>query len=155
MTYFQPHEGMKGIDRTGDPFLAEEVVERMIAMADALDRLSLGPTPTAQHYRQRAQVLKVGDLVWVFDTISMKNPETRYKGLGYFLDARKEWFETDEAWEASKAEEAAAGYEMGEENRATDFAYYIQYGPNPEDVCRWTNCRVIALPGPGERWTSW
>jgi len=74
--------------------------------------------------------------------------------MGYFLAEREEWAQTDESWGSFKAGEVEAGYEVSEEDRITDKASYIQYGPNPEDVCRWTNCRVWAIPGPGEDWRT-
>jgi hypothetical protein len=36
--------------------------------------------------------------------------------------------------------------ELGDTNRATEHVYYIQCGPAPNDVCRWTDCEFLALP---------
>lgn len=30
--------------------------------------------------------------------------------------------------------------------------WYVQYGPAPEDVCRWVNAEFFAFPINGERW---
>jgi hypothetical protein len=52
---------------------------------------------------------------------------------------REEWASTEEDWRADELD--ADPLDRPIENRA----YYIQYGPNAADICRWTNCSLLAI----------
>jgi len=68
--------------------------------------------------------------------------DTRLKGLGYLLGSRVEWSQTDEDHAAWLAEDPdAAGYP-----RSTVGAWYVQYGSQPDAICRWTNCSFVVVP---------
>lgn len=86
-----------------------------------------------------------GDLVLVMDSLMRRDDDTKLKGLGILLDHRDEYFQTDEEWQEMLKEEKAVGYDSSKEPRQTDHFWYIQYGQDAEDICRWTNCTVLTV----------
>jgi hypothetical protein len=153
----QPHEGITGVDRTGSYLLSlddEAIAHRdaLIAMADLLRSACMvgSPAPIVEHMSRRLSSPQVGDLV-VEDSARMRTADTerRIKGFGYLVARRREWGSTDEQWDEYKRAEAEGPYphEVGEHERMVEpDAWYIQYGPNPADVCRWENCGFTVLP---------
>jgi hypothetical protein len=146
----QPREGITGTDRSGDDLLSLDL--RAVAHRDALIavvrhlRTAVGvgnPAPVVERMSARMRSPQPGDLV-IEPTMSGPrcDLDTRIKALGYLIEKRVEWWDTDEEWEQIKAQENLAG----DEERQTDVAWYVQYGPSPEDVCRWVNCEFIAVP---------
>lgn len=145
MTYPQPHEDIVGIDRSETDLLSladEAFTRRQMMMGQALllhSACLVGHrAPIVERMWQRITHPEIGDLVMATDH------RTRdYKAFGYLVEARKEWWTTDEEWEKSVAEDPDY-YDEGD--RPIDYAYYIQYGSAPVDVCRWTNCTIFMVP---------
>jgi hypothetical protein len=144
-TYLQPREGVSGLDRTDDPMLTSTVVKDKIALLMRhLFRAFLANQSTDDD-RARAKRLmhpQPGDLVVVQDSIFSKDPTTRFEGVGYLLTQRDEWASTDAEWATMQVLES-----MAEADRVVFHdVLYVQYGPNAEDVCRWTNANAWAVP---------
>lgn len=154
-----PREGVAGSPRTD--WLLELDTEAMphrdalAAMAFHLQRATLVGTraPIVQQMWDRISAPRVGDLV-VESTYYFPNRDMdhRAKSLGILLAHREEWAQTDEEWAAEAEADRACNRENGyepdlgiERARETD-AWYIQYGNDAVDVCRWTNCTFYAIP---------
>ncbi|HWB34526.1 MAG TPA: hypothetical protein VHA75_00725 [Rugosimonospora sp.] len=144
----QPHEDIRGASRS-DYLLSldEQAVahrDALIAMAKHLKSACLvgNPAPVVQRMYERITHPQPGDLVVEATTLYRADPDTRIKSLGILVEHREEWWTTDEQWEADKAEDGT----LTEDDRLTDHAWYVQYGPDPEDICRWVNCDFIVLP---------
>lgn len=148
--YPQPREGISGVERTEDDLLNldDKAVARrllMIGTAKALRTATLvgNPAPVVAEMWARMQNPRPGDLVMESGTPFRKNdPDAQIKGFGILLAHRDEWASTDEEWAAVCAEDE----DVNPEERFHDHAWYVQYGPAAEDVCRWTNCEFIAIP---------
>jgi hypothetical protein len=147
--YAQPREGVAGTERTEDDLLSldDRAVARRLLMIDtarALHSAALvgNPAPKVAEMYARMSDPRPGDLVMeVTSLFRLRDVDTRIKGFGILVEHRKEWAETDAEWEAM----VEAG-EVGEDDRFVDDAWYVQYGPAAEDVCRWTNCQFVAVP---------
>lgn len=138
-----------GIDRSNDPLMVpSDTTEplRTLVMRSQwwLDYVSgYRNAPIAQEWAERAHHPRPGDLVYVPDRIlggrRDQGADTRNKSFGYFITARREPVYGPDEWERVK--DGFDGYPC-----PTEKVFYIQYGPNPDDVCRWENaeCRVIA-----------
>src|SRR5690606_34284959 len=63
-----------------------------------------------------------------------------------FLGEREEWTCSHEEWRADVERSRQEGETYTLEDRATVKAMYVQYGHAAQDVCRWVNCSVMALP---------
>lgn len=164
MDYPEPHEGVQGVTRTRDDLLSLEgpaIARRMIVMdiAESLFKASLaGPVrPLSGEPSLFDQVSKpqIGDLVIERTTAFIRDPAQRARGFGILLGRRIEWACTKEQWTERCEEEAAACREHGDEEgalaalaeeRLTDHAWYIQYGSDAADICRWTNCMFYRVP---------
>lgn len=155
----QPHEDIKGIDRTRDDLLVltEAAMHRRLAMlniAATLWKAALrgAHTDWGRPLYQRMANPEIGDLV--VETVGMRTPtEKDAQGdarvvtcFGILLDSRTEWACTDEDWQRYREEGAADGYPMPDDARITEEAAYVQYGPKAKDICRWANCSLITLP---------
>jgi hypothetical protein len=151
-TYPQPREGVVGIERTDDLLSLEDsaipVREMLRGLAFHLHTATLvgDPAPVVQRMYQRITHPQPGDVVVVQDSRYM-GEDSCIKGFGILLAERREWWTTDEEWEREKSED----YGATDGERMTDYAWYVQYGPNAQDVCRWVNCSLLAVPIPGER----
>lgn len=154
-TYPQPHEGVTGTQRADDLLSLEEsaipVREMLRGMAFHLQAATLvgSPAPVVSRIYQRITHPQPGDVVVVQDSRYM-GEDSRIKGFGILLTERREWWTTDEEWEREKAED----YGATDGERMTDHAWYVQYGPSPKDVCRWTNCTLLAVPLSDERFPA-
>lgn len=148
--YLQPHEGIHGEDRSGDPVLESQEVSDLVAgLAWHLRRVILVPHSSIQtQLNERLNEPHPGNLVVVRDAIRHPDPDARFRGVGYLIDRRVEWWMRDEQWETYKAD----GTVYPDDPRPVLHASYVQYGPAPGDVRRWVNCDVLALPRFGERW---
>lgn len=149
--YKQPYEGISGLDRDDLLLSLDEAAlthrDALIAMVRHLQTATMvgNPAPVVERMNERIRTPQPGDLVVEASRgLYARDPETRYKALGILLEKRREWWHTDEEWEAQRAEEVAAGFEPDE--RPTDTAWYVQYGPNAGAICRWTNCSFVTLP---------
>jgi hypothetical protein len=150
VTYKQPREGVVGVDRNGDDFLSLDmraVAHRagLVAVAKHLRSACMvgDPAPVVREMSDRMRHPRVGDLVFEPTmATSSADLDTRTKALGYLVEKRTEWWLTDEDWAAEKAEDDR----LTDEDRQTDEAWYVQYGPDPGDICRWTNCDFGMIP---------
>jgi hypothetical protein len=143
--YAQPHEGITGTERAGDPLLTEDgsmvATELMGMLYSAV--LVGNPAPKVQEMYDRINKPSPGDAVVVFDAIYSRNADNKHKGTGYLIGVRAEWGNTDAEWERDRAEDDSL---TGADRWVEREAWYVQYGPEPADVCRWSNCRVLAIP---------
>jgi hypothetical protein len=149
----QPFEGIlgQGADLSGHWLLSldEQAVphrEALIAMAHHLHTATLvgDPAPVVRRMNDRLRKPENGDLVVTTEVMhGRQDPDDRLKGFGVYLDGREEWAETDAQWEIEKA--GNEGW-VTDEDRMTDTVFYIQYGQDPRDICRWHNSEVIVLP---------
>jgi hypothetical protein len=149
--YPQPREGITGTARTEDDLLGldDKAITRrlmMIGTARALHSACLvgNPAPIVADMYARMRDPQPGDLVMELGVpFRRSNPDGQIKGFGILIAHRDEWASTDEEWAAALAEEPDF---TADEDRLHDHAWYVQYGPAAEDVCRWTNCEFIAIP---------
>jgi hypothetical protein len=160
----QPHEGVTGIDRSGDWLLSLDegaIVHRdvILELAGAVHRASWvgSAAPAVEALRDRVRDPRPGDLVWVLDGALSRDVDTRVKSLGFLVVCREEWAATDADHERLWVEGQHEVYDDRAAYDADRFveheAWYVQYGPGPADVCRWTNCTVYSAPaGFGGGW---
>lgn len=147
--YPQPREGITGSERTEDDLLGldDKAIARrlmMIGTARALHSAVLvgNPAPKVAEMYARMRDLRPGDLVMEV-THHGHDTDTKIKGFGILIAYRDEWMSTGEEWAAELAEDRDLDPVA---DRFHDHAWYVQYGPAAEDVCRWTNCEFIAVP---------
>lgn len=143
--YPEPHEGIAGIQRPGDPLLTSEDAASLVAglTRHLYSATLLGFAPKLRAIYERMTAPQPGDQVVVLDSIRARDPDTRWRGTGYLVTHRAEWWTTEEEWERDKAEDGS----LTDGDRLVEHdAWYVQYGPNAEDVCRWVNCTVLAVP---------
>jgi hypothetical protein len=166
--WHEPHEGITGAQRTDDLLdLTGEALSRrliMCAMANAFhETLLIGNAPPivermrsrfCEPFASSTHNFVPGDLVIEVTTLYGGDRREKWElGFGTYITDRTEWASTIQEWEALIEEDKAyyddlSNYDV-EANlgpRSTDHAWYIQYGPNPEAVCRFTNCSFVALP---------
>lgn len=112
-----------GTQRDNDPLLTMEgSLVAMEIMSLLYSAVLVGhPAPKVAEFYDQMTVFPVGIRVVVSDYFYRDNDDVKYKSVGYLIGKER----TDD--------------EPGE-------IYYIQYGPNPEDVCRWSNCLVLRIP---------
>jgi hypothetical protein len=155
----QPHENVRGIDRTRDDLLSLEgpAVRRravILTIAYQLWQATLRGAHTEQGRAayERMDTPRTGDLVAELGTARRPRFETQaeknamVEGFGIFLGEREEWTCSHETWGAEVEQARREGSEYTLADRATTTAMYVQYGPAAQDVCRWVNCSVMALP---------
>ena len=148
----QPHEDIVGTDRSASDLLsledrAVEHRDALIAMTRALHSATLvgNPAPIAHRIYVRMTNPAPGDLVIETTRCMYATNDLRAKGFGILLAQRTEWVDTDAEWAAAKEEDPS----LTEADRSAESVYYVQYGPSPTDICRWTNCEFLALVGKG------
>lgn len=145
-TYLEPHEGVTGTDRPGDPLLTSDEAAALVARLTRKlysTALAAHAAPRGRELFERMATPEVGDQVVVSDSVGSHSPETRQRGVGYLVAHRAEWWSTREEWERDKAEDGT----LTEVDRLVEHdAWYVQYGPNSVDICRWVNCTVLAIP---------
>jgi hypothetical protein len=136
----QPREGTDGEQRD-DLSLDDATLgyrRQVVALAGRLWSMTLSAhgTPDGRDMMERMSHPRPGDFV-------VENTRTDpHMGIGYLVCHRIEWAMTDEEWEQIEREDP--GCYAGE--RPTDEVWYVQYGPNPDDICRWANAEFIAVP---------
>jgi len=145
----QPFEGVRGTDMSEhmllslrEPALAHR--EALIAMGRNLRTATLvgSPAPVVRRMSDRISHPEPGDLVVTIEVLyGRRDPDDRLKGFGIYLAGRKEWETTDEEWQAE-----CLRYGIDPADRGTDTVFYIQYGPDPGDICRWHNSEAVVLP---------
>lgn len=149
MTLKQPREDIaNGTNRDDDLLSLDDTAvahrDALIGMARLLYNATMvgNPAPITADVYKRVSEPQPGDLVVEAGVLYTRDQDKRLKGLGVLLEKRTEWWHTDKEWADLLAEEA---YEP-DDDRPTDEAWYVQYGTKAEDVCRWTDCKFIALP---------
>ena len=166
MTYPAQHDlSMHDIpDRAGDPLLVgdQALVDMLVRVAYNAWR-QMGSThnaaPCAQALARRIMHPQPGDPVYVPDSFRRGTDEdTRRKGVGYFVVERTEWYQSDESWLHNADDEGATAFQawtygeplvwdpLTHPSRPKERVFYVQYGPNPVDICRWENASCYALP---------
>jgi glycine cleavage system aminomethyltransferase T len=155
----QPHESVQGIDRTRDDLLSLEgpALRRRVVMMDlahALWKAALNGahTESGRALYERMTNPRMGDLV--VETTGMRHPgradrdgsKSALHSFGIMLGERTEWACTDERWREYVEEAHEQGEELPDSSRVSTEAVYVQYGPKADDICRWVNASIIALP---------
>jgi hypothetical protein len=132
-------------DRAGDPLLTgdQALVDMLVQIAYNAWR-QMGSThnaaPCAQALTDRLIRPQPGDPVYATDSLRRgRSDDDRRKGVGYLVVQRTEWTHNDEQW-------AEEGRHWNGGPRPTERVFYIQYGPNPGDICRWENATCQAIP---------
>lgn len=151
-TYPQPREGIAGTIRDQDDLLAldDAALARRTIMANLVyhlqDAVLVGdPAPKVADLWNRMKNPQVGDLVVETSAnLRWSDPERSAMGFGILLAHRDEWAQTDDEW--ASQENSPGLDEFGQPRPVERRVYYVQYGPQPDDVCRWTNCDFIAVP---------
>lgn len=156
--YKQPHEDITGIDRSDSDLLSldpQATAHRtaLQAMAQYMSRVArLGNrSEVAQQMQQRIENPRPGDLVAEISVPITSRVPARPNALGYLIEQRREWGEYDTEWEQEKADDGT----LDDGDRTTDTAWYIQYGPQATDVCRWTNCEFVVIPDHRDMEEAW
>lgn len=146
----QPHEGVTGADRGGDPLVSLEddhlpVREALAVMTRHLMTATTvgNPAPVVARMWERLRNPQPGDLV-IEIGLTMARRRDWYRGFGYLIESRREWWTTDEEYARQLADDEL--YPEPKDSRPVDTAWYVQYGPNPKDICRWTNCEFLVVP---------
>ena len=159
----QPREDVTGMDLTGSMLLslrepAAVHREALITVTRHLrDSCMVGnPAPVVRRIWQRISHPEPGDLAVANEVLhGCGDDDYHLKGFGVLLAIRDEWAETDADWaafcdserRAAEADGFTADMIVSDENRAEEHGvYYLQYGPEPVDVCRWVNSACTALP---------
>lgn len=108
------------------------------------------PAPIVERMFRRTYQPEPGDLVLESTGFFRRDPDSITKSFGRLVLHRKEWWTTDEDWEAIKSRDEDEG--LTDADRSTDHAWYVQYGP--DHVCRWTNCKFTVVPADfiGREW---
>jgi len=141
----------QGTDRADDPVLTMTGEQRSVFIEAVYYGWSLtgyGQAPIGRALAERRHDPRPGDLVVIPDALSRRatstdDKSTQLMGLGYLVEGRYEPAVTEEIW--AEYGESDWGGECPREK-----AWYVQYGPNPEDVCRWENASCQAVPRGGE-----
>lgn len=170
MNHPQPWEGMRGSGTTRTDLLlsledgALAHREAITATAMWLERtVNVGdPVPIFQRMRDRLSTPRPGDLV-VSPAIAAnrrRDPATRLQAFGVLLARRDEWHHTDDEWLNEDADDPY-GSSFAQWTADTprvydplrhparpieDDVHYVQYGPHPDDICRWTDATFVTVP---------
>jgi hypothetical protein len=100
------------------------------------------PAPVVRRISDQLRDPEPGDLVVTTEVLhGRRDPDSRLKGFGIFLAGRREWETTDDDWRQACLEGG-----MDPVDRCTDDVFYIQYGQDPGDICRWHNSEAVVLP---------
>lgn len=107
---------------TDDPLLTPEGSIVAAEFMWLLNRATLvgHPAPVVAQMRAQMDSPSPGDRVVVMDHIYGNNADLKWKSSGVLLSV-----EFDE--------------ELGQ-------VWSVKYGPNDDDICRWSNCTVQAIP---------
>lgn len=146
----QPREGITGTVRDEDDLLSldEKAIPRRMMMANlamCLHSATLvgNPAPVVARMYDRISHPQPGDLV--VETSRFYRQTLDVEAFGILLAHRDEWAQTDDEYAKDFAEnlngEQDDGWRGVEHN-----VHYVQYGPQPDDICRWVNCSFITIP---------
>lgn len=120
------------------------------------------PAPVVQHMYDWMKHPRPGDLVVETSTAYYPVERTRdrfpgqwpFERMGYLIEVRQELAHTDEEWAAWQEKTRQDNINVGidpefgldDPREIEPAAWYIQYGPFPDAVCRWVNCSFLAVP---------
>ncbi|MDB5176204.1 MAG: hypothetical protein JWM81_1062 [Candidatus Saccharibacteria bacterium] len=101
-----------------------------------------------EKYRRMYERIKnpvVGDFVFETTTLLRRDQDMRQiaLGIGILIEDTVEPSFSDEVWAEEKAYAEGA---ITDSDRPTERVYYVQYGPQPEDVARWTDANFQVIP---------
>jgi hypothetical protein len=103
----------------------------MIMLGLCLRTTTVGhPAPMVKRIAGRMADPRPGDLVFEWSTA--RRADSELYGLGVLIAHRREWAETDAEWAAQMA--ALPPDLRDDDDRGTDVAWYVQYGPTAEHV---------------------
>ncbi|MFE0472721.1 hypothetical protein ACFW2V_14000 [Streptomyces sp. NPDC058947] len=158
----QPHEGVEGGALPEGHLLAltEEAIARRLEMISQTWRrwgdILHARIDGRDALFERMYSPRVGDLVIEQTTSFRRDPISRVQACGLLLiHERKEWASTDIEWAQVVAEEKEShetsdlpfdAERFAQRERVAENATYIQYGASAVDICRWSNCKFIAIP---------
>lgn len=123
-------------------------------MASQLAHATLvgNPAPFVERVSKRLRDPQVGDYVYERSTFHRHRFEDgtpiQAEGSGFLRKVADEYAWTDDVW----ADELTAWLADDSHDpalaltRPTERVYYVQYGPKPEDECRWHNCEFQVVP---------
>lgn len=143
--YPDHHAGVRGEARGDDPLLTTDGSLVAARLMWALQRATLvgNAAPIVTSMRNRMDAPVVGDAVVVIDATFWGNSDAKHKAVGYLVAKRAEWLSSQAEWDREVGKDGA----LSDRDRVVErAAWYVQYGPNPVDICRWTNCDVVAIP---------
>lgn len=130
-----PHGAVVGIERADDLLSLDD---KAMPHRDALITLTFqlweaclvgNPVPKVAAMYERMQHPQVGDLVVECTRAGYSsNQVLRQRGLGFLLAKHTETVRHSDP-----------------DDPATEVAWYVQYGPDPADVCRWTNVQFLTV----------
>lgn len=145
----QPREGVVGELRDQDDLLSlkGEAYPRRLLMTNLAYCIYQGtlignPPPNVRDLNERIRHPQIGDLVVETSTVYFALEGLRAQAFGILLDKRVEWAHTEGGWRQALHD---GDYDQ-DDQRPQTFAWYVQYGPQPDDITRWTNCDFIAVP---------
>lgn len=146
MTYPEHHDlsGLEVPDRSGDVLLVGDLalvgmVARVAYNAWRLMGSTHSAAPVARALSHRVLRPQPGDPVYVPDSFRRDEGAQR-KGIGYLVVSRTEWSHTEQEWAEHGARTWAGA------PRPREDVFYLQYGPQPDAVCRWQNAHCNAIP---------
>jgi hypothetical protein len=131
-----------GTDRTGDPLLTmtDESRTAVMMIVHLGWRLTgYAQSPSGRALADRRHHPRPGDLVLVPDAIRRIDPGEAGYGWGYLIEERQEPVYDDATWERIQ-------YQFDGGPTPTERIFYVQYGPNPQDVYRWENVSCMTVP---------
>jgi hypothetical protein len=147
----EPGEGITGTlhDPAGVLSLDEDTLaarRALMATTRCLMRATLvgNPAPVVSRMYDRMHDVQPGDLVMETSGTLRLHADVFYRSFGILLADRIEWWQADAQWQAGMAGEPEEL--RGDGNRCTGHAWYVQYGPRPDDVCRWVDCEFVMVP---------
>lgn len=141
--YKQPHEDVRGTDRTDMILSLEEGAQShrdmILTLARVIQRATLvgDPAPIVTEIYNRLTDPKIGDFVVEVGGPYKRDAASRAHSFGVLVEHRREWWESDAEWAGSDDNDP--------DDRLTDEAWYVQYGPSAADICRWTDARFVSL----------
>jgi hypothetical protein len=159
--YLQPHEGVQGRDLneghllTLDDASVDRRLELISLTRERYDDILHARIADRDAAFERMYNPRVGDLVMELTTSFRTDRDWQVQASGILLvHERREWACTDEEWarnvEQERVDHEESGIDFDAEqfarDRFADRASYIQYGAASRDICRWANCKFIAVP---------
>lgn len=157
MSPAQPYEGITPFPADGFPLELDDSMLplRLLVRNLARELRAAAACHPGSRHQGVASVMnnpKRGDLVVEISTSYRTTLDATLGGFGVLLERRHEWQTTDKDFALECArQDAAYGPRTPQEHaedRFTETAWYVQYGPGPEHVFRWVDAECVAVPFP-------